>query len=81
VLTDCGVFDASNSGALINASGVTFWMSVEGINRDSFRYFLKNCSGTGGVLTNSPCKMPLLVTLTGEQRGGNPVVKNVKIVQ
>jgi hypothetical protein len=81
VLTDGGVFEASNTGALINANGVIFWMSVEGIDRESLRYFQKNCSGIGGVLTKSPCKMPLLVTLTGEQKGRNPAVKNVKIIQ
>ena len=58
--------------------GATFSISVEGIDRESFRFFLSNCSG---IVANSHCKMPLLVTPTGQKLGGNPVVKDVKIVQ
>ena len=78
VLTDGRVFGATNQYALITTGGATFSISVEGIDRESFRFFLSNCSG---IVANSHCKMPLLVTPTGQKLGGNPVVKDVKIVQ
>ncbi len=79
VLTDAGVINAGGTGAEIYSSGATFWMSVEGGDRDSLRYFRMNCSGLAGALIKSGCRIPLLVTLTGEQVRGNQVVKNVKI--
>jgi hypothetical protein len=81
ILTDAGVVEATNRGALIDANGIRFYLSFEGVDRMSGRYFLKNCAGVAGVLTKSPCRMPLLVTLTGGQRSGKLVVKDVKIVQ
>jgi len=82
VLTDGRVIGASNQSAQIaqiKTGGVTFWMSGEGIDRESFRFFLHNCSGFG---MDSRCKIPLLVTPTGEKGFlGYPIVKDVKMVQ
>jgi tetratricopeptide (TPR) repeat protein len=77
ILTDGTVFGANNSNAAVRTRGPTFQITVEGIDRESFRFFLKNCSA--GNQDN--CKMPLLVTPTGEKSGAWPSLKNVKMIQ
>ena len=78
ILTNGNVFAAGTEYAYVRAGGVSFYMSVDGIDKESFRYFLSNCSGIG---TGAKCTMPLLVSLTGEKRNGDPVIKSVKIAK
>ena len=63
--------------AIIRAGAVFFYMSVENIDRESFRFFLTNCAG----LTSEDCKVPLLVIPTGTKRSDKPVLKSVKIAR
>jgi hypothetical protein len=80
ILTDARVHDAGNSGAFANSGGVYFWISPEGIDRETFRYFLKNCSGSSfGVPACE--KVRLLVTPTGKKSSNVPTLINVKIIQ
>jgi tetratricopeptide (TPR) repeat protein len=44
ILTDGGVVGANNSFALIQAGAVTFKIITDGIDSESFRFLLKNCS-------------------------------------
>ena len=77
ILTDGTVQGASNYGALISAHGVSFKITTVGIDRESFRFFLKNCTG----FSQENCKIPLLVTPTGEKSGALPQLKDVKMIQ
>jgi hypothetical protein len=78
ILIDGTVWGASENGAIIKAGGVavTLWMSVEDIDRESFRFFLTNCTGLSDF-----CKFPLLVTPTVTRYNGWPVLKSVKIAK
>jgi hypothetical protein len=78
IIADGGVFEANNDGALIKAGGNTFKLTVDGIDRETFRFFLKNCTGTA---IGEQCTTPLLVTPTGEKSLGWPLLKNVKMIQ
>lgn len=42
VITDGEVFGATNDGAILRAGGVYFDIGTKGIDRETFRYFLKN---------------------------------------
>jgi hypothetical protein len=77
ILTDGEVQGANNYGALIKAGATTFKIATDGIDRESYRFFLKNCSGFRG----EQCRTPLLVTPTGEKSGQLPVVRDVKMIQ
>jgi hypothetical protein len=76
VITDAEVYGAGNHGALLDAGRVTFKITTEGIDRETFRYFLKNCDGTG-----EKCKVRLLVTPTGKVTMHWPELVGVKIVK
>jgi tetratricopeptide (TPR) repeat protein len=77
ILTDGEVQGANNYGALIKAGATSFKIAIDGIDRESFRFFLKSCSGFRG----EQCRTPLLVTPTGEKSGHLPVVRDVKMIQ
>jgi hypothetical protein len=77
ILIDGSVFAAGTSYALVRAGGVTFVLSVEDIDRESFRFFLTNCAGSSSEF----CKFPLLVTPTGTRQSGMTVLKSVKIAR
>ena len=78
ILIDAEVFSADNRGALAKSGGATFRISAEGIDRETFREFLKNCSGLG---LSAECKRRLLVTPNGEKARDLPILINVKIVR
>jgi len=78
ILTDGGVVAADNFGALIVAAAVRFKIITDGIDPESFRFMLKNCSS---IMLQSQCKFPLLVTPTGEKSANLPVLKDVKMIQ
>ena len=73
VITDARVYGASNGGALMDAGRVTFKILPQGIDRETFRYFLKNCTET--------CNVHLLATPTGNKRMDWPELVDVKIVK
>ena len=75
IVKNVNVFGADNGGALGRASGVLVKISTTGIDTETFRYFLKNCSSVSG------CKVHLLVTPTGDKLGDWPVLAGVKIVE
>src|SRR5690242_7041692 len=75
VLTNCEIYGAGNNGAILNCHSTYFKVTTDGIDRESFRFFLKNCTNLGG------CKMPFLVTPTGEKSGVGPSLKDVKIAR
>lgn len=78
ILTGGKVFGADNSGALVRSGGATFKLSTEEIDKETFRFFLKNCSGiTMG--DGGPCTVSLRVTPTGKQILNNPILKAVKL--
>ena len=54
ILTDVEVYGSNNRGALVASGGATFQISAEGIDRETFRQFLKNCSG----IAQSPDRQP-----------------------
>jgi hypothetical protein len=62
VITDARVYGASNSGALMDAGRATFKILPQGIDRETFRYFLKNCDGN-----RENCNVHLLATPTGKK--------------
>jgi hypothetical protein len=72
VITDARVYAASNSGAYVEAGTVHFKISTKGIDRETFRYFLKNCGKF--------CKVRLLATPTGNVGPDDPELVDVKIV-
>jgi tetratricopeptide (TPR) repeat protein len=76
VLTDGYVYGANTNGAQIRAGGTNWKMTTDGIDRESFRFFLKNCSSGA-----NECKFLLLVTPTGEKSVVGPFVKDVKMIQ
>jgi TPR repeat protein len=82
ILTDGEVFGAHDKGGLIKAGGITFSMSVEDIDRESFRFFLTNCTGLPQPRPKGAprCDVPLFVTPTGKYSVG-PVLKSVKIAR
>jgi hypothetical protein len=75
ILTDGEVYGATNDGALVRAGGATFWISPESIDPETFRVFLKSCSGIG---SDDPCKRRLVVTPTGQKRMNWPILTGVK---
>jgi Sel1 repeat len=83
ILTDGEVFSAGNSYALIKAGGITFNMIIEDIDRESFRFFLTNCTGLPQPRPKGAprCDVPLLVTPTGKYGAVGPVLKSVKIAK
>ena len=82
ILIDGEVFGADDKGALIKAGGVTFNLSVEDIDRESFRFFLTNCTDLPQPRPKGAprCDVPLLVTPTGKYSIG-AVLKSVKIAR
>jgi hypothetical protein len=76
-LTDVRVHGADNNGALGRAAGVTYKITTKGIDKETHRMLLKNCSsGTG----NPACDgLNLTATPTGEKSMGWPVLINVRI--
>ena len=77
-VTNVQVYGANNLGALGTASGVTFKITTQGIDKETFRRLLKDCNG----VMNSACKgLSLTVTPTGEKEIGWPVLINVRIGQ
>jgi hypothetical protein len=82
ILMDGEVFDASDRGGLIETPGATFDINVEGIDRESLRYFLTNCTGLPQRRPQGipRCDVPLLVIPTGKFRVG-PELKSVKIAK
>lgn len=78
-LRDAGVWGVDNTGGFIEAGGVTFKLSADGIDPESFRFLLKHCAG---IVPGDECRGLLLqVTPTGEKRAGwQPVLKFVSIV-
>jgi hypothetical protein len=77
IVTDCGVFMSGNYGAGLNCDSGEFKLDTDGIDRESFRFFLTEC----GSLGEPRCKMPLLVTPTGQKLMNMPVLKDVKIAR
>ncbi len=74
IIKNVDVYGASNSGALGNAGSVTVKITTTGIDPETFRYFLKNCSNS--------CVVRLLATPTGEKSiSGWPLLTGVKIVE
>jgi hypothetical protein len=65
IVTDCEIYGTSNSGAILNCHSTYFYVTTDGIDRESFRFFLKNCTGLG---LEPQCKMAFLVTPTGQKR-------------
>ena len=75
ILMDVRVYGADNDGALAQSKGVTFKISNQGIDRETFRRFLTNCS------SSTSCDgLRLLVTPNGQKTMDWPVLINVKIV-
>jgi hypothetical protein len=77
VLTDCTIYGAGNDGAILNCHSTYFKVTTDGIDRESFRFFLKNCTG----LSEAQCQMPFLVTPTGKKSLIGPSLKDVKIAR
>ena len=77
IVTDCLVFMSGNFGAGLNCDSGEFKLDTDGIDRESFHFFLTVC----GSLGEPRCKMPLLVTPTGQKLMNMPVLKNVKIAR
>jgi hypothetical protein len=75
VLRDGTVFDADNSGFLIKAGSVTFKAYNTGIDRETLRFILNNCS----VLPVEKCSVPLFVTVTDQKVMDWPVLINVRL--
>jgi hypothetical protein len=73
-LNDAKVFGASQNGAIVESRGVTFKLIPKGIDKETFRYILQNCSG--GV-----CYLSLVVTLTGTREFGRPVLINASLAE
>jgi hypothetical protein len=76
VITDAQVFGAGNDGAFMEAGRVIFKILPDGIDRETFRYFLKNCNGN-----REKCNVHLLVTPTGRKWSDWPELADVKIVK
>jgi TPR repeat protein len=83
ILMDGEVFGASDKGGLIKTPGTTFDIDVEGIDRESLRYFLTNCTGLPQRRPQGipRCDVPLLVTPTGKFGAVGPELKSVKIAK
>jgi hypothetical protein len=77
LVTDCYFSNAENTGGFLHCKSVTFRVIADGIDPESFRYFLKNC--TRLLETKTQCTMPFLVTPTGQKVVNLPVLKDVKI--
>jgi hypothetical protein len=75
-LSHVRVFGADNQGALAQASGATFKISIRGIDPEAFRKFLKDCHG----LMNPACDgLNLTVMPTGEISATHPILINVRL--
>jgi hypothetical protein len=81
ILTDARIFAANNEGALVKSGGVAFSISSEGIDRETFRLFLKSC--WENPEREPECKgRRLLVTPNGKRVARSiPILINVKLVQ
>lgn len=78
-LIDGTVNTMSTSFGAIVSGGVRFYLSLEDIDRESLRFLLSNCTG---ISRTEVCKIPLLVTPTGQRSGSDsPIVKSVKIIR
>jgi hypothetical protein len=77
IVTDCEIGIADNYGPSLNCNNKHFILSTDGIDSESFQFFLKNCTG----FAQPQCKLPLLVTPTGQKRGNYPVLKSVRIAR
>jgi hypothetical protein len=73
-LTNVRVHGANNYGAIAQASGVIFKITTSGIDKETFRTLLKDCS-------SNPCEgLNLTVTPTGRKVvSGWPELINVRI--
>ncbi len=78
VIIDGRVWGADNHGAYLEAGGATFRVRTEGIDRETFRYILKNCHE---IVENPGCKVHLLAMPTGETTFSGPELTGVKIVR
>jgi hypothetical protein len=78
VITDGYVHGVDNNGALLKAGAVTFRVQTEGIDRETFRYLLKNCDGSAEM---PECRVRLLVTPTGKSTLNWPNLAGVQIVR
>jgi tetratricopeptide (TPR) repeat protein len=76
VLLDGNVFGANNSFALVRSGGATFSINTEGIEPETFRFILGNCSG----LQSAKCKMNLEITPTGGRSMNMPIVSAARMV-
>jgi hypothetical protein len=83
ILEHTEVHGADNDGALVKSDGVTFKISTDGIDPETFRQFLKSCSRTPAWGESRPpeCKVRLLVTPNGKKFIGWPILTNVKVVR
>jgi hypothetical protein len=79
LVADCYFSNAENTGGFLHCKNVTFRVIADGIDPESFRYFLKNC--TRLLETKTQCTMPFLVTPTGQKVVNLPVLKDVKIAR
>jgi hypothetical protein len=80
VIIDGYVFGANNDGAFLRAGAVSFRVRTDGIDRETFRFFLKNCHGLGET---PGCKVLLLATPTGKATSvsNSPELTGIKIVR
>jgi hypothetical protein len=79
ILTD-GIVSAADSSFMYIKAGkraVTFFVRTQGLDRESLRFFLSNCSD---YLPKPQCHMPLLVTPTDESVFSEPTLRNVKML-
>ena len=71
------VYGASNDGAFLKSRGAKFRISSQGIDRETFRYILLNCSDlAAGPACNN---LSFVVTPTTEKVIGYPVLINVSL--
>jgi hypothetical protein len=73
-LNDGHVSMAQNDGAVVKSRGATFRISSQGIDRETFRYILSNCSG---IMTGPACNLSLIVTPTTGKYVDWPILINV----
>jgi hypothetical protein len=89
ILVDAGVVGATDSGAFVRAGGVMFYVNGKDIDRETFQFFLTNCTGRrlfawpyGGVIVKDICKVPLSVIPTAMKTDFSfPVLKSVRIAK
>ena len=80
LLADGEAIGADNDGFLIRAGAVTFKVSTEGIDRETFRFILTNCASFV-VGEGKKCASSMYVTPTGEHYMSWPILKNVRLAR